>query len=842
MVLNVRRMSAAIPYLIALTVGIIEFYAIFHSDLPPDYGYSPLPKYVQIQLMFNTLNVWIIGLFTYLVTVPLELAYLLLPISYADYRSAHFFMSFIVAFISVFASIRYYLKKYFNAGNYVSTLIAILVDLPFQITYYNYWIYPSLYLLTLAIYDYVLDFNELDWNRALQRGLILAIGTSLGFEDPRSTFYTIITFVAYSIYYILLRGERKVYIKNYIKVLATGFLILIGLDFKIILARYFLAPYVSPVAFTYLYFQIYMPLTWYHPIYILLGTINFTGPLSYRSNLVLGAVVVGFSFLSILKKSPIAAFFSSMLLLMVTYDFVGTRTLGYILANSPFVEYLIYLYVQYIPAYLYSSYFYALLAFSFYVIYSITSRSKKSLKIVLSVIILVSSLAVAYYQPQAVTLSQEHKPVPLSENVETAIHKLANATGLVLVLCKGEDYPYFQFYLPYAVGPKWMGYMNFIWYSILNSPNPARALAYLGVEYIVVNAQQYPEYYSVLSKSSDFVMIYNSSDVYVFKNLEFRPYYMSQGAYIAFNFPYAIIDLSHLSGFYPIIPFYYVDNLQELLPYVKGFIGYNVTINDIIPMLVTNTSYIITAANIYVNQVKDINGYNDFIYGWYHSAPTHLPDLMDGLTRGNNIPLVIHVNVPNGKYYIYALVAFYTTISPYQGGSLEISSGNYTIYKSITGSVYNLTWYYLGNIRIVNHELVLNYIQNMNIIKIVIIPEELYNILMEQAKQILSSRQIINLNNYTITNTSFIPKGYTVMVWANPWLEFTFFVHDVQVNGNIIDKYQYYFGVADVYIMNNNPQIEIQKNVNILVPVLSFLINVVAVLLIMKNKDFLKQF
>mgnify|MGYP001770775400 FL=1 len=236
--MNIERVKTILPYLIALFIGIVEFYVIYHSDLPPGYGYSPLPKQIMAQIIFNVMNVWKIGLYTYLVNVPLELAYLFLPISYADFSSVSFFMSFIIAFMSVFAAIRYYLKKYFNAGNYVSALMAILVDIPFQITYYNYWIYPALYLLTLAIYDYGLDFEELDWKRATQRGLILAIGTSLGFEDPRGIFYTIITFIAYLIYYIILKKRKNIYLKNFIKVLATGLLVLLTLDFQIIIAKY----------------------------------------------------------------------------------------------------------------------------------------------------------------------------------------------------------------------------------------------------------------------------------------------------------------------------------------------------------------------------------------------------------------------------------------------------------------------------------------------------------------------------------------------------------------------------------------------------------------------------
>ena len=131
----------------------------------------------------------------------------------------------------------------------------------------------------------------------------------------------------------------------------------------------------------------------------------------------------------------------------------------------------------------------------------------------------------------------------------------------------------------------------------------------------------------------------------------------------------------------------------------------------------------------------------------------------------------------------------------------------------------------------------------MNIIRIVLIPDIQYETLKGEAEQILNSRQIIDLNNYTITNTSFVPKGYTAVVWANPWLEFLFFTHEVQVDGEIVGKYQYYFGSAEIYILDSYPKIDLQKHIYIFIPTLSFLVNVIALLyVIIRNRNILKNF
>jgi hypothetical protein len=834
---KILHLLTFLPYVIALFVGVVEFYIIYHSDLPPDYGYGPLPKQTEVQIMFNILNIDVVGLYSYLVHIPLKLAYLLLPISYSEFSSASFFLSFIIAFMSVFVSVRYFLKKYFNASNAMSSLIAILVDIPFQITYYNYGNYPALYLLTLALFDYGLDFGKISWREAFWRGLILALATSLGFEDPRSIFYTTITFFAYLSYYLVIKKKIE-YLKGIIKVLLFGVPLLAILDFQIFLAVYLLAPYISSVGISTIYNQLATPLTWYYPFYTLLGTINFTEPLAYKSNLLYGAILVGMSFIALLKRNKISIFFSVLLLTIVTYDFIGTRTVDYLLANSPYVGYLIYLYVQYIPDYLYSAYFYPLVAFSLYSIYSVAIRKNKTIKAtILFLVIILSTVGTIYYQPEASQLSKAYAPIPLFNNVRESMDYVSNATGIVLVLDGGEDYCYYQLYLPYMASPAGFGYMNFIWYSILNSPNPARALSYLGVQYIIINSSSYPEYYHFLEKSSGFRIVYQNNDLSVYENLYFKPYIISRGVYIAFNFPYVITSLSKLNTTYAIVPFYYINNLQQILPYVAGFIGYNVSLNDIIPMLVTNTTYIICPSNNYVNQLVDTNGFNSFNVGWIHSDPIWLPDLLNGITEGQNAkPLSMDVKVPDGWYYVYAVVAFYTNYNQYEErGIISISSGN-NISKTISSNIYNVSWVYLGKLFVTGHKIVFHNVTNINLIKLVLVPDSEYNSLKNEAQQILNSRQVIDLSNFLIKNSSYIPTGYAVAVWGNPWIEFAFFAHEVKVDGKLIAKYQYYFGTAEVYITGNLPVVSLEKPVNITIPMLVFLVNVFAVILLLLRK------
>jgi hypothetical protein len=342
--------------------------------------------------------------------------------------------------------------------------------------------------------------------------------------------------------------------------------------------------------------------------------------------------------------------------------------------------------------------------------------------------------------------------------------------------------------------------MNFIWYSITNSPNPAEALAYLGVEYVVFLNGTSSECFSAISSNPFFKLIYNQSMVEVFYNTLYSPYWSNKGVYVAFNFPLVIDGLSSLNSSYVIAPFYYVNDLQSILPYVKGFIGYNLSPNDLIPMLVNNSAYVISASNIYVNQY--------YSGGWTHQSPFWTPDALDAIVSGDpSIPLKLHV--PNGNYYAYGLLTFTSSNGLYHSGSIKLASGKNSISYKMSNSVYNVSWSYLGQLSIVNNSLTL-YDDGLNVVKIVLVPASEYEGLYQEAYSLLSNRSIVSFTaqGTVIHEGNFSAKGYGTAVFANPWYTYFTFNHEVLVKDPIM-SFAYYFEVANVYITPSYPSVSL---------------------------------
>lgn len=590
-----------------------------------------------------------------------------------------------------------------------------------------------------------------------------------------------------------------------------------------------------------------MPLTWFYPIYTLIGTANWTGPLSYNANITLGilSAVVSLSAI-LLTKKKISLFYGILLLAIITYDYLGTRTINYWLAQTPHVGILIYLYVQYIPAYLYSPLFYSLFAFSLASIYTLSLRANKNHVLGLTIlgIILLSALPLGFYYPNAQNLSKGQSTVPLYTTVKDAINITSNSKGGVLVLTNSIDGNYFSYYIPNTIDPNTNdGFMNFIWYSLLHSYNPAKALAYLGIQYVIVNASEYSQYMQVLNSSKYFVLVFHENNIYIYKNLCFIPYVEEKGFWIAFNFPYIIMNLSKLTNMYSIVPFYDINDLQSLLPYVAGFIGLNISVNDIIPMLV-NSSYVISASDIYINQYVDTNGYNSYDVGWIDGNPACSPDDIPSILSGPQAkPLTLSVNLPNGYYYVYILQGFYT-FAPYSFGGYKISSGNTSVSSYVSDySVYNLTWSYLGLLHVTNHKITLMPGQNAIIMKIVLVPKNLYPTLYKKAMIIMYSRSLINFTNSSvyIKIGNYSPAGYSVTIFEYPWQLYLVFTHLADVKGDVIGKFSYYHGVAYTYITANIPKVIYMEKVEWYIPMISFVIDLVLFIFLIINRKYLSH-
>lgn len=787
-------------YFIALLFDIMEYLILFHNDIPP--AYPVLPIQFQRDITFNVLNggSWT-GLFNTLISFPLWSIYLFFKVPYTLVSTLGNFFGFSVLFLGTFFSVRYFLKKYFDAKGFLSFAVPIAVSIPVPFTWYTVsgviYFFPGIFALILALLDYSLDVkNKINIREAVRRSSIAALAVTLGFTEARGIFFTLLTFFAFSLYFLIIY-RSKIYIINWIKIFFLGVILFILLNINTLIYTEIIKPFIPLVGVSTVYNQLGIALQHVSPYYTLLGIMYWLGPSYYlnlyHADIILETLGTALSLSALLiKKKPVIIFLSLFILATVTYNFLGSQTIGYYLAQTSYVGYIVYLYPTYIPSYLFVAPFYILLGFAvFYITKAVNKGFLKYVKS-LTILILLISPIITFYSPIALSFQNNHSnPVPTY--VKEALNIISlNDSGIVLGFGNSNILGYFSS-LPSFLSPDFYGYMNFIWN--FNSKNWAMTLAYLGVQYLVYYNESVP---NQVTHNQYFKLIYNNSKLLVFKNTLYKPYIISKGIYVAFNFPCILNNISSLNQTYPIVPFYNVDNLTEILPYVKGFIGYNVNPQYLIPMI-AKKPIIISANNIYYNQW--------YSQGWIHQSPFWTPDVLNAIYNGGNKE-PLNVTVHNGIYYVYVLPVFVTISNPLVNyGEITFSSANKTeVY--VSGSAYNVSWVNAGIIKIENNNLKI-YAKGINIVEVVLVPSSEYENDYLEALSLLQYRDVISFvnNSVVINNSSFEPKGYGLDLFMNPWIVYFSYAHYVKVNGNSILSTSYYFGIANVYITTNKPQI-----------------------------------
>ncbi|TRM78485.1 hypothetical protein DJ528_04705, partial [Sulfolobus sp. B5] len=805
-----RFLERYVGYLAGVIVSIIEYYILFHNSLGP--SYSLLPKEVAEKIAYNILNggsyTGLHGMFVFLLSLLGQVSFLSTLVNYISAYSSFGFL-----FLGIFFSSIYFLRKYFNAEGPLLYITSIMISVPVPITWYAVdgviYFYPGLFAVSLALFDYALDVLKVSFKEALKRGAILALAVTLDFTDPRGIVFSILTFFAYSLYFLAVKRSFR-YVISWFKMFLFGFIFFLLLNVNTIIYTKLISPFISLVGVSTVYNQLGIALQTVNPFYTLTGVMYWLGPSfyidAYHAIIIFGAILTAISLSALLiRRKPIVIFLSIFLLAVATYNYVGSSYLGYWLAQTPYVGYLVYLYPTYLPSYLFVAPFYLLLGFVIYVAGSklistnfINWKYIKYLKAT-PLVALFLILAILFYMPIANSFVSTYYSSPPKEVVNSLYDIAYNDTGIVLAIGDVNLANYYAV-LPTLVNPSFDGYLNFMWFSITNSPNPAKALSYLGVQYVAFLNDSNSQCFRAVNSSPYFRLVYNQYNVTVFYNTLYSPYWVNKGVYIAFNFPLVIDKLSSFNTSYVVIPFYYVNDLQDILPYVKGFIGYNLSPNDLIPMLVNNSSLIITASNIYVNQY--------YSGGWVHQSPFWTPDALDAIVSGNpSVPLTLHV--PNGNYYVYAILSLTTLNGIYGGGSIKLKSGESSITYEMSNIAYNVSWSYLGQLRIVNNTLTL-YDRGLNVVKVVLVPASEYGNLYQEASSLLSSRSTISFTPHgvVVKEGSFSPKSYSATVVMNPWYTFFTFNHEVFIK-NAIASFNYYFGVANVYISSSHPLVSL---------------------------------
>ena len=712
--------------LIPLAISIIEYYTIFHALIFPIL--LTLPRYVELKYLLSIMNgLSYTGIIYLIVYFPLELLSVSIGWDPSAFLDRFSLLNFEILFFDMFFSSKYFLRKYFNASGFLLYLIPNLVSLLVPITWYTVdgviYFYPGVYALTLALLDYSLDIDSKQmFKQALLRGAIAAIAVTLDFTDARGIIFGILTFFIFSLYFLIIKSRKRLlYLREWVKVFLFGVLFFLLLNSSTIVYTELIKPYIPLVVMSYVYSQIYIALQHVSPFYTLSGVMYWLGAdyyvTQYHANILLGVISVVIGLTALLIRKPIATLFGIFVLLVTTSNFIGAPTIGYYLAQTPYVGYLVYLYPTILPSYFFVAPFYLLISFIFFMIGKYLYRGRNNVMRVMKTVpalILLTVPFLAFYSPLASAIGSQPPAPPPPAATESIRLVSSNDSGLVLVLGSSTSLSFYwslPSILPSTVTPYGFGYMNFIWDGLYYTKKVAKFLAYFGVQYIVVLQPEQVDCFNLLSRSSDLIPIYNNSGVIVFENKVYKSYIAQKGVFVAFNFPEVLTQVSGLNSTYVIVPFYYVNNLYSILPYVKGFIGYNVSPVELVPMLVTNSSYTISASQIYLDQF--------YSHGWMRQTPQCAPDILDSIYEGNGEPLNLTLNVPDGEYYVFVLPVGYK-YSQYATGSIEIKSGN-SLTLLVETSVYNVSWLFAGKLNLTDHEVHI-VSHNLRIVKIVIIP------------------------------------------------------------------------------------------------------------------------
>ncbi|BFI76526.1 hypothetical protein [Sulfurisphaera ohwakuensis] len=831
-------------YLLPLIVSTLEYFYLNHNNIPP--SYPVIPNSIEREYAFSVMNgASFTGIVSMFLGFPLDILSLYLGVPQTITSTIGSFITFEILFLGVFFSSKYFLKKYFNASGLLLYLVPTLVSIPVPITWYTIsgasYSFPGVYALTLALLDYSLDVNNKQGlKQILIRAMIASIAVTLDFTDPRGIVFGILTFFIYSLYFLIIkRGKRLFYLKEWSKIFIFGILFFLLLNSNTIVYTEFIKSYIPLVDVSTVYNQLGIALQHVRPFYTLSGVMYWLGAnyyiSHYHASLLLGVISTSIALIALLIRKPVSILFGVIVLAVVTYNYVGATTLGYYLAQTPYVGYLVYLYPTYLPSYFFVAPFYLLVSFTLYMISKYLYKGRHKVLSVLRtvpILLLLISPFIIFYSPLASAMETAHSippPPAVTESIKLISY---NDSGIILVL-GNSTLANFYSSLPSMLSPDFYGYINFIWNGLHDAKNVARFLSYFGIQYIVILQPNDVKCFDLFLHNNELTLIYNKSGVLVFENKLYKGFIIQKGVYIAFNFPQIVSQLSELNSTYVIIPFYYVDNLYSLLPYTKGFIGYNISPTDLIPMLVSNSSYIITASQIYLNQY-----YN---HGWVHESPFWTPDIMNSIGEGNRIPLPLNLtlNIPNGEYYIFVLPVGYTYNEPQVSGSIQISSGN-SLTVPISNSVYNVSWILAGKLDLINHEINIK-ASELGIVKIVFVPTSDYNNLLQEAKAIIKSREEISFmnNSVIIKPDTYSPSVYGISVFTNPWFEDLPYAHVAYVK-NYYYHTQYYFGTAEIYITESDKDINTSYPSFLPELLLNFVIDIAVIFYIFYNRNLIQ--
>ena len=804
---------------IVLIIYISEFLILYRGDIPPS-----LPGYVLryrsfIESQFNVITYS--GALTsniYLMEIPFR--YILGQLNFTTFSLVVYFL---FSTYGSFVSARYFIRKYLSYQYKqlpVSNIVPFSIGALYPLNYYIFGglgFYSMFYAtipISLMLFDrFIPQSRHSSIRYMLLSGLLLAVGMSVSIYETRTEVYVPLIYALFTIY-VLIAERRSISISRTLMATSLGVAFLMILNIRTILLTIYIAEsggisILSNATSTQLglAYQIF-PIS-----YVLSASILWNGVYN-PSIYYIGFVPMILSVLTLFNKNTrkISIFF--LLLELIIILFVGTSygyDIRYHLGQSSLNSILPILYPTYVVSILFVPLMFIPFSLGLFLFVSTLiehtkklnnkpiilissnflnkslspkklklvvaySNGRKPLKEIIALFLFLSLILspIAYFDSGNVESTEIGlKTVNVPNYIYTAESIInRNDTGIVYVLGESNAISN-SLESNLTISPLWFSYISaYPQYLIENNVSDlAKTLSLLGVQYILLYNQS-NSLVHYFNEKNGLSLVYSERQIDLFYNTYYSSLDITHtGVYIGYNYPVILNEVARSNISSPVIPFYDIRNFSAIGPYVKGFIGLNVSYNDVVPLL--SGAYCYNFTGVYVDQ---------YPVGWQQVPLFWAGDTITGIMPRSNDNLTVNFDsVSNGYYYVYveagiaALNSYYTSgssvlnISSATNLSIQINESNYApVVKPFYGGLMKVT-----DSKIRFNATVKNGIPMIN--KIYLIPAVKYAGIVNESKYILYTHTIYSYaDTISINESSSLLNGDTARWYLTVPENFTY--------------------------------------------------------------------
>ncbi len=695
---------------------VAEFLIVYNGDIPTGVLLNFQSRTAFLQSQFNVVTEG--GALTSNIYAIEVLFMYVFGESYFSTIQIVFF--FFTSTLGSFISSKYFIRKYVNSNNsfYPNQLIDVtsfLIGVIYPLNFYifgglgSYSMFYATIPITIMILDkYIPQKKNINIDNIMLSALLISIGMSMSIYETRTIIYvSLFSFVFFL--FIILAERKNISLKNTTFTMFLSFMFLLALNLRTVLVdRYLLTNGGFSILYNATSSQLGISYQNFPIKYILSGSViwNFI----YNPNLYfIGLIPFILAIFSLSNKKGLKISIFFLILVIALVIFTGTLVgynIRYFVGQTYLSSYLPILYPTYLLSILFIPFLFVPFSLGFYyLVYSVLfiidiifTRIKtclieknadilndariKQIKTIIKkqkyikfasvfiIFILIVSPILYYDSNNISSVQMYYKTVNVPNYLSVAESIITrNDTGIVYIMGNSSSL-FNSLENNLTISTSWYSYISaYPQYLIDNHiPMLSKTLSLLGVQYILLYDEN-ANMVKYFNSSEGLKSVYSTLNVHLYLNSYYKPFEISHtGLYIGYNMPLILNYVARSNISSPILPFYDINNFSKIEPYIKGFIGINLTANEVVPLFSNNCEYNFSSFSI-----------NEYPAGWQKLPLFWAGDAVTGLIPTSTQTLSVHLNhIQKGKYYLYleggiaALNSYHTTGS----STLTISSGS----------------------------------------------------------------------------------------------------------------------------------------------------------------------